>query len=88
MSGLARKLLICAAVDGLIIQPLATKGQQRVPAPVKVKYGDAAVISVPRDQTTIPDTAPPNSSFEAFGVIGMCALASFQVVLSLWTVYE
>ncbi|KAM3502186.1 hypothetical protein MY10362_005032 [Beauveria mimosiformis] len=28
MSGLARKVLICAAVDGLIIQPLSSKGQR------------------------------------------------------------
>lgn len=73
MPGLARKLLICAAVDGLIIQPLATKGQARTPAPVKIKYGDATVTSVPRDQTTAPDSTPPNYSFEAFGIIGVCA---------------
>ena len=69
MSNLARKLLICAAVDGLVIQPLATKSQQhRPPQPVKVRYGDGVVSSVHRDQ--VPDVTKPNSSFEAFGIIG------------------
>jgi hypothetical protein len=60
--------LICAAVDGLIIQPLAPKGQ-RASQPVKIKYGSDAVSLVPRDQ--LPDISKPNSSFEAFGIVGM-----------------
>ncbi|KAI1081137.1 SacI homology domain-containing protein [Whalleya microplaca] len=69
MPVLARKLLICAAVDGLVIQPLATKGQQRPSAPVKVKYGDPTVSLLPRDHS--PDTSKPNSYFEAFGIVGL-----------------
>ncbi len=75
MPSLARKLLICAAVDGLVIQPLATRGQQTHPQqqrpshPTKIKYGDGVVSSVPRDQ--VPDVSAPNSSFEAFGIIGV-----------------
>jgi len=67
---LARKLLICAAVDGLIIQPLAQQKGQRAPSqPVKVRYGEATTLSsLPRDQ--LPDVSRPNSSFEAFGIIG------------------
>ncbi|KAH8671265.1 SacI homology domain-containing protein [Xylariales sp. PMI_506] len=68
---LARKLLICAAVDGLVIQPLATKGQ-RPAQPVKIKYGDATLSSISRDQ--LPDVSSPNSSFEAFGVVGTCTI--------------
>lgn len=68
MPGLARKILICAAVDGLIIQPLSPKGHRPF-QPVKLKYGDAAISSVSRDQ--VPDTEP---SFEAFGVIGNAEL--------------
>lgn len=77
MPNLARKLLICAAVDGLIVQPLATKGQ-RTPAPVKIKYEDATVSSLPRDK--IPDTSKPNSSFEAFGVVGSSYLKQITLV--------
>ncbi|KAI0479929.1 SacI homology domain-containing protein [Xylaria cf. heliscus] len=87
MPGLARKLLICAAVDGLIIQPLATKGQTRTPTPVKIKYGDAAVTSIPRDQATPPspsaESTPPGSSFEAFGIIGLFTVARLSYLISI-----
>ncbi|KAI3326715.1 Syja_N domain-containing protein [Xylariaceae sp. AK1471] len=83
MPGLARKLLICAAVDGLLIQPLATKGQQRTPAPVKVKYGDATVSLAPRDQATTPDSTSPKSSFEAFGIIGLFTVARLSYLITI-----
>ncbi|KAF2969554.1 hypothetical protein GQX73_g3979 [Xylaria multiplex] len=83
MPGLARKLLICAAVDGLIIQPLATKGQTRNPTPVKVKYGDATVTSAPRDQATTLDSTPPNASFEAFGIIGLFTVARLSYLIAI-----
>ncbi|KAI1778363.1 SacI homology domain-containing protein [Hypoxylon cercidicola] len=80
MPSLARKLLICAAVDGLVIQPLSTKGQ-RTSSPVKIKYGDATVSSLPRDQT--PDTSKPNSSFEAFGVIGLFTVSRLSYLITI-----
>ena len=67
MASLARKLLIIAAIDGLIIQPLSTKSQ-RPQSPVKINYGDATLSRVTRD--LIVDLAQPNRSFEAFGVVG------------------
>ncbi|KAI0007943.1 SacI homology domain-containing protein [Xylariaceae sp. FL0662B] len=80
MPGLARKLLICAAVDGLVIQPLATKGQ-RSSSPVKVKYGDATVSLLPRDQ--LPDVSRPNSCFEAFGVIGLFTVFRLSYLITI-----
>ncbi|KAI0386682.1 SacI homology domain-containing protein [Hypomontagnella monticulosa] len=80
MPGLARKLLICAAVDGLVIQPLATKGQ-RNPPPVKIKYGDATISSLPRDQS--PDTSKPNSSFEAFGIVGLFTVSRLSYLITI-----
>ncbi|KAK9415387.1 putative SAC domain-containing protein [Seiridium unicorne] len=79
-TSLARKLLICAAVDGLIIQPLAPKGQ-RASQPVKVKYGDATVSSQPRDQ--LPDISRPNSSFEAFGIIGLFTVSRLSYLVTI-----
>ncbi len=67
MPGIARKVIICAAIDGLIIQPLSSKGQ-RPSLPVRVHFGDSTVSAVPWDQ--LPDISKPESSFEAFGVIG------------------
>lgn len=67
-SPLARKVIIAAAVDGLFIQPLANKKEQKPSPPVKIRYGDAAVSFVSRD--ALPDLSAPNSSFEAFGIVG------------------
>ncbi|KAI0101775.1 SacI homology domain-containing protein [Nemania sp. FL0031] len=84
MPGLARKLLICAAVDGLIIQPLVTKGQTRIPGPVKIKYGEATIATIPRDQAiTTPDSTPPSSSFEAFGIIGLFTVARLSYLITI-----
>lgn len=72
MVGLARKILISAAADGLVLQPLSSKKDQRPPAsPIKLKYGDAAISNnhvsreVPSDEIT-----KPNASFESFGIVG------------------
>ncbi|GAP91191.1 putative syja_n domain-containing protein [Rosellinia necatrix] len=83
MPGLARKLLIYAAVDGLIIQPLASKGQTRTPAAVKVQYGDATLTSVSRDLPASPDSTPLNLSFEAFGIIGLFTVARLSYLITI-----
>ncbi|KAI9172462.1 Phosphatidylinositide phosphatase SAC2 [Paramyrothecium foliicola] len=80
MPGLARKIIICAAIDGIIIQPLSSKGQRPF-QPVRVKYGDASVSSAPRD--AIPDTSKPDSSFEAFGVIGLVTVSKLSYLITI-----
>ncbi|KXH25089.1 hypothetical protein CSIM01_13005 [Colletotrichum simmondsii] len=80
MPGIARKIIICAAVDGLIIQPFVTKGQ-RPAQPVRIKYGDASISSAPREQ--IPDLSQPNSSFEAFGVIGLITVSRLSYLITI-----
>ncbi|OLN86413.1 Phosphatidylinositide phosphatase SAC2 [Colletotrichum chlorophyti] len=80
MTGIARKIIICAAVDGLIIQPLVTKGQ-RPAQPVRIKYGDTAITPASRDQ--IPDASQPNSSFEAFGVIGLITVSRLSYLITI-----
>lgn len=82
MPSLARKVLIAAAVDGLFIQPLSNKKEQKSASPVKIRYEDAAVSFVSRDN--VPDLSKPNSSFEAFGIVGMSLsphLTALEVVL-------
>ncbi|KAJ4155604.1 hypothetical protein LMH87_000841 [Akanthomyces muscarius] len=80
MPGLARKVLICAAVDGLIIQPLSTKGQRPF-KPVQIKYADASISSVSREQ--IPDISASDSSFEAFGVIGLITVSKLSYLVTI-----
>lgn len=71
MPSLARKVIICAAVDGLVLQPLSSKRDQRTASPVKIRYGGVSISSISQD--LVPDTSKPNSSFEAFGIVGECA---------------
>ncbi|KAL3953188.1 hypothetical protein ACCO45_013131 [Purpureocillium lilacinum] len=80
MPGIARKVIICAAIDGLIIQPLSSKGQ-RPSLPVRVHFGDSTVSAVPWDQ--LPDISKPESSFEAFGVIGLITVSKLSYLVTI-----
>ncbi|RBR24762.1 uncharacterized protein FIESC28_02423 [Fusarium coffeatum] len=80
MPAIARKLLICAAIDGLVIQPLSSKGQRPF-QPVRVKYGDASISHVPREH--VPDDSKPDSSFEAFGVIGLITVSKLSYLITI-----
>lgn len=63
MPGLVRKLLIFAAVDGLVLQPLAQKGQRPAP-PVKIAYNSGTIGPV------LGDVHGQGKGFEAFGIVG------------------
>jgi hypothetical protein len=68
MPGLARKVVICAAVDGLILHPISSKKDQRPAPPIKIRYGDAALSTTSQDLAA--EAAKPSPSFEAFGIVG------------------
>ena len=59
MPGLARRLLIFAAVDGLILE-------QRGRAATKITYKDNSVLQVPKEDYI----EGIGKSFEAFGLVG------------------
>ncbi|KAH8699922.1 SacI homology domain-containing protein [Ilyonectria robusta] len=80
MPGVARKIIVCAAIDGLILQPLSSKGQRPF-QPVRIKYGDATLSSAPREQ--VPDASKPDSSFEAFGVIGLITVSRLHYLVTI-----
>ncbi|ROT41537.1 hypothetical protein SODALDRAFT_270662 [Sodiomyces alkalinus F11] len=81
MPGIARKVIICAAIDGLIIQPLSPKGQRPAPA-LRLRYGDASIAPASREQ--IPDlSSNPNVSFEAFGVVGLITVAKRSYLITI-----
>ncbi|KAG7120248.1 AP-2 complex subunit mu like protein [Verticillium longisporum] len=80
MPDIARKVVICAAIDGLIVQPLSSKGQ-RPAQPVRIGYGDGAISPAPRDQ--LPDLTKPNASFEAFGVVGLITLSKLNFLITI-----
>ncbi len=66
MPGLVRKLLIFAAVDGLVLQPLS----QRPSSAVKIAYKDNNIGPVVKGGD---EKEEPIKSFEAFGVVGKYA---------------
>jgi hypothetical protein len=66
MPGLVRKLLIFAAVDGVVLQPLAQKGQRPAPS-AKIGYKDHNIGPVLKDGG---EGESGRKSFEAFGIVG------------------
>ncbi len=63
---LARKVLIYAAVDGLILQPLSQRGQRPVFA-TKITYKDNDIGPALKHGG---EGEEPGKSFEALGVVG------------------
>lgn len=72
MPGLVRKLLIFAAVDGLVLQPATQKGQRPAPA-TKIAYKDKHIGPVLHDTQQLEGFT---NGFEAFGIVGMSRLSS------------
>lgn len=66
MPSLVRKLLIFAAIDGLVLQPL---GQRPAPS-AKILYKDNSITTTLKEGE---DEGSADKSFEAFGIIGMSA---------------
>ncbi|KAL2143692.1 hypothetical protein VTI28DRAFT_10122 [Corynascus sepedonium] len=87
MPGLARKVIICAAVDGLVLHPLSSRKDpnQRHAAlqPIRIKYGDASISPISRDAAPDPSSLPPNSSFEAFGIVGLVTVFHYSYLISI-----
>ncbi|KAL2160604.1 hypothetical protein VTH06DRAFT_1292 [Thermothelomyces fergusii] len=87
MPGLARKIIICAAVDGLVLHPLNARKDphQRSAAlpPVRIKYGDASISPIPRDAAPDPSSLPASSFFEAFGTIGLVTVFHYSYLISI-----
>ncbi|CEJ92576.1 hypothetical protein VHEMI08220 [[Torrubiella] hemipterigena] len=80
MAGLARKIVVCAAIDGLIIQPLTSRGQRPF-SPVQIRYGDSVISDVSRDH--IPNISQDDDSFEAFGVIGLVTVSKISFLITI-----
>ncbi|KAI9831021.1 MAG: hypothetical protein M1819_005259 [Sarea resinae] len=79
MPGLVRKILVVAAVDGLVLQPLAQKNQRAGPG-VKIDYktnGIAPVLDSPKNPSLVA------ASFEAHGIIGLLRVPSASFLISI-----
>ncbi|KAK5987537.1 Sac domain-containing inositol phosphatase 2 [Cladobotryum mycophilum] len=80
MPGIARKVLIFAAVDGLLVQPLSSKGQKPF-QPVRIKYGTGLISPATRDQ--VPSSTETDSWFEALGVIGLITVSRLTYLITI-----
>lgn len=71
MPGLVRKILIFAAVDGIVLEEIVPQSQrgQRPPPSVKISYRDNAIEPL---QVVGQEEERRGKGFDAFGVIGMC----------------
>jgi hypothetical protein len=78
MPGLVRKILIFAAVDGLVLQPLAQRGQRPAPA-AKIAYKNNSISPALKDGG---EDEKPGKSFESFGIIGMRSLRKVAPLLA------
>ena len=67
MPGLVRKIHVFATVDGVVLQPLAQRGQRPASA-AKIGYKDNSIVPVLKDD--IEDDSS-GKGFEAFGIVGM-----------------
>ncbi|KAK0310917.1 hypothetical protein LTR82_014520 [Friedmanniomyces endolithicus] len=77
MAALARKLLICAAADGLFLHPTSTlesNGKSTC-----ISYGDTAIGSAERND----DNGLHAKSIEAHGVVGLLKLATTSHLIAI-----
>ncbi|KAK2781280.1 hypothetical protein FQN52_001712 [Onygenales sp. PD_12] len=75
MPGLARKLLIFAAVDGLILQPYTAS--QTSPSALQIEYKTRRIYSPPSTSTK------NEACLESHGVVGLLSVASFSFLISI-----
>lgn len=78
MPGLVRKLLIIAAADGLILQPLAQRNQ-RASGSVQIDYQTHTINPLLDDAANSPSDS--RAAFEAHGIIGKPACPSVCMAL-------
>ncbi|CZT08868.1 hypothetical protein WAI453_006048 [Rhynchosporium graminicola] len=72
MPGLARKLLISAAADGLIID-------QRGRSATKIAYQDKSITQVSKDYST----EVTGKTFEAFGIVGLLTVSKSSFLITI-----
>ncbi len=65
MPGLVRKFMVFAAVDGLVLQPVAQRNQRATPA-LRIAYSSHDITALASD----PRKDASSASFDAHGIVG------------------
>ncbi|EWC47147.1 hypothetical protein DRE_03516 [Drechslerella stenobrocha 248] len=80
MPGLVRKVLILAAIDGLLLLPAGPRSRSQGQAKVAYKTG---VINAVTNETPIPQAVASGSSFEAVGIAGILSVPSGSWLIAI-----
>jgi hypothetical protein len=72
MPGLVHKLVVLAAVDGIVLQPLGHRNQG-LPSPILIEYKTRRLTSLKQVASVEQEGV---HSFEAHGIVGMLAFAA------------
>lgn len=70
MPGLLRKILICAAADGLILQPISSRANVKTTeqSSIKLDYKSHAISPLLKDRRQEDATS---STIEVYGIVGI-----------------
>ncbi|TLD27493.1 putative transporter [Venturia nashicola] len=82
MPGLIRKILICAAADGLILQPISSRANIKATdqSSIKLDYKSHAISPLLKDRRQEDATS---STIEVHGVVGLLQVASSAFLVSI-----
>ncbi|KAL1957509.1 hypothetical protein VTO42DRAFT_5972 [Malbranchea cinnamomea] len=87
MPGLVRKILIFAAIDGLILQPYYGNGSSRnsvgagLPAPVQIEYKTRRIYSLSPGSSIQQQKG--SQCLESHGIVGLLSVASYSFLISI-----
>ncbi|KAL1961746.1 hypothetical protein VTN77DRAFT_1108 [Rasamsonia byssochlamydoides] len=83
MPGLVRKLVIFAAVDGLILQPNGNRHRNgdNAQSPIQIEYRTQKITTLPATAAEHPDKK--SVGLEAHGIAGLLTVASYSFLISI-----
>jgi len=70
MPGIVHKLVVIAAVEGLVLQPSALRNQRPAPS-IQISYKTNRIVALDESQLESGRNSP---SFEAHGIVGTFSL--------------
>ncbi|KAF3926945.1 Synaptojanin-2 [Dactylellina cionopaga] len=80
MPGLVRKILILAAIDGLLLLPTGPRSRSNPRTKIAYKTG---VINTASEETPVPQAVASGSSFEALGIAGLLSVPSGSWLIAI-----
>ncbi|TLD06792.1 hypothetical protein E2P81_ATG10394, partial [Venturia nashicola] len=79
MPGIVRKILICAAAEGLLLQPISPKDRRPDSSAICLQYGNNQIVPSPEK---VEDESK-GRSIEVHGVVGLLDLVATKYLISI-----